>query len=188
MYMAKVILGLTVSLDGFAEDINGSVGKLYPDLDTLRETEVLKESISSTGSVVMSKKEFEMAEDPDLLADGYEYQVPIFVFTDKVPEKHPKENDNLTFTFVTDGIKSAIMQAKAAAGDKDVTIIGSASTTQRCLNAGLADELHIDIIPIFLKEGYRPFEDIDNKSINVERIKVAALPAGRTHLRFRFIK
>jgi len=54
--MTKVILGLTVSLDGFAEDINGSVGKLYPDLDTLRETEVLKESISSTGSVVMSKK------------------------------------------------------------------------------------------------------------------------------------
>ena len=54
--MAKVILGLTVSLDGFAEDIKGSVGKLYPDRDTLRETEVLKESISSTGSVVMSKK------------------------------------------------------------------------------------------------------------------------------------
>ncbi|MGZ7117885.1 MAG: dihydrofolate reductase family protein [Methanobacterium sp.] len=186
--MAKVILGLTISLDGFAEDINGSVGKLYPDLDTLRETDVLKQSIDSTGSVVMSMKEFAMTEDPDSLADGYEYQVPIFVFTDKEPEIHPKENDNLTFTFVTDGIKSAIMQAKAAAGDKDVTIIGSASTTQQCLSVGLADELHIDIIPLFLKKGYRPFEDIDTKPINVERIKVVALPAGRTHLRFRFVK
>lgn len=57
---------------------------------TLRDTEVLKESISSTGSVVMSKKEFALAEDPDLIADNYEYHVPIFVFTDKAPEKHPK--------------------------------------------------------------------------------------------------
>ena len=131
--MAKVILGLTISLDGFAEDINGSVGKLYPDLDILRETEILKESIDATGSVVMSKKEFAMTENPDSLADGFEYQVPIFVFTDKEPEIHPKENDNLNFTFVTDGIKNAIMQAKEAAGEKDVTIIGSASTTQQCL-------------------------------------------------------
>lgn len=186
--MTKVILGLTISLDGFAEDINGSVGKLYPDLDTLRETEVLKESISSTGSVVMSKKEFAMAEDPDSLADNYEYQVPIFVFTDKAPKKYPKENDKLSFTFVTDGIKSAVRQAKTAAGDKDVTIIGSASTAQEGIKSGLADELHIDIIPLFLKRGYRPFEDIGNKAIEVERIKVIALPAGRTHLRFRFIK
>jgi len=185
MYMTKVILGLTISLDGFAEDINNSVKKLYPDLDTLRDTNVLKESIISTGSVVMSKKEFSMAEDPNSIADSYEYQVPIFVFTDKAPKKHPKENDNLTFTFVTEGIKNAVMQAKAAAGGKDVTIIGSASTAQQCIKAGLADELHIDIIPIFLKKGYRPFEDIDNNSINVERIKVVALPAGRTHLRFR---
>ena len=188
MYMTKVILGLTISLDGFAEDINGSVEKLYPDLDTLRETEVLKESISSTGSVVMSKKEFAMAEDPDWMADNYEHQVPIFVFTDEEPEIHPKENDKLTFSFVTDSIKSAVMQAKAAAGNKDVTIIGSASTAQECIKSGLADELHIDILPLFLKRGYRPFEDIDNKSINIERIKVVALPAGRTHLRFRFVK
>ena len=186
--MTKVILGLTISLDGFAEDINGSVEKLYPDLNTLRETEVLKQSIDSTGSVVMSKKEFSMAEDPDWMADNYEYQVPIFVFTDKEPEIHPKENDKLTFTFVTGSIRSAFMQAKAAACDKDVTIIGSANTTQECIKTGLADELHIDIIPVFLKEGYRPFEDIDNESIKVERIEVVELPAGRTHLKFRFIK
>ena len=185
--MGKVILGVTISLDGFAEDSNGSVGALYPDLDTLRNTEVLQESIRTTGSVVMAWKEFAMAEDPDWVA-GYEYQVPIFVFTDKVPEKHPKETDRLTFTFVTDGIKSAILQAKAAAGDKNVTIIGSASTTQQCIRAGLADELEIDIIPIFLKAGFPPFEDIGNKLIKLERIEAVELPAGRTHLRFRVIK
>ncbi|CAG0993675.1 hypothetical protein METP3_02808 [Methanosarcinales archaeon] len=186
--MGKVILGVTISLDGFAEDSNGSVGALYPDLDILRNTEVLQESIDTTGSVVMAWKEFAMAKDPDSIADNYEYQVPIFVFTDKAPKKHPKETDRLTFTFVTDGIKSAVWQAKAAADDKNVTIIGSAGTTVQCIRAGLADELHIDIIPVFLKSGFRPFEDIDNKSIKVERIEVVELPAGRTHIRFRFVK
>ncbi|MCZ7401138.1 MAG: dihydrofolate reductase family protein [Candidatus Methanoperedens sp.] len=186
--MAKVILGVTISLDGFAEDSNGSVDALYPDLDTLRNTGVLRESIQTTGSVVMAFKEFAMAEDPDWFAGNYEYQVPIFVFTDKVPKKHPKETDRLTFTFVTDGIKSAIQQAKAVAVDKNVTIIGSASTTLQCIKAGLADELHIDIIPLFLKAGFRPFEDTGNRSIRLERIKVVELPGGRTHLRFRFVK
>jgi dihydrofolate reductase len=184
----KVILGVTISLDGFAEDVNGSVGALYPDLDTLQDTEVLQESIHNTGSVVMAWKEFAMAEDPDWFAGNYEYQVPIFVFTDKTPKMHPKETGRLTFTFVTDGIKSAVRQAKAVACDKNVTIIGSASTTAQCIRAGLADELHIDIIPIFLKAGFRPFEDIRDKSIKLERIKVIELPAGRTHLRFRFVK
>ncbi|KNZ40897.1 dihydrofolate reductase family protein [Acetobacterium bakii] len=185
--MGKVILGVTISLDGFAEDSNGSVNTLYPDLDTLRETEVMKESILTTGSVVMSKKEYEMADNPDLYAYNYEYQVPIFVFTDKKPEKHPKETDKLTFTFITDGVKNAVIQAKAAAGDKDVNIIGSAATTQLCLNANLADELQVDIIPIFLHSGFRPFDTV-NLSVQVERIKVIELPAGRTHIRFKFIK
>ena len=186
--MGKVILGVTISLDGFAEDRNGSVGALYPDLDTLRNTEVLNESIRNTGAVVMAWKEFAMAEDPDLLAGNYEYQVPIFVVTDKVPQKHPKETDKLTFTFVTKGIESAVQQAKVAAGEKAVTIIGSASTTQHCIRAGLADELHIDIIPMFLHAGFRPFEDVGTRPIQMERIKMVELPAGRIHMRFRFNK
>jgi dihydrofolate reductase len=169
--MAKVVLGVTISLDGFAEDINGSVGALYPDLDTLRNTDVLQESMHSTGSVVMAWKEYVMAEDPDWFAGNYEYQVPIFVFTDEVPRKHPKETDKLTFTFVTDGIKSAVRQAKVSAGNKDVTIIGSANITQQCLRAGLANELHIDIISVFLKAGFRPFEDIGNEFAAVVKRK-----------------
>jgi dihydrofolate reductase len=136
----------------------------------------------------MAWKEFAMAEDPDWFAGNYEYQVPIFVFTDKAPKKHPKETDTLSFTFVTDGIKSAVKQAIAVAGDKNVTIIGSGSTTQQCIRAELADELHIDIIPVFLKAGFRPFEDMGNISIKVERMETVDLPAGRTHLRFRVVK
>jgi dihydrofolate reductase len=186
--MGKVILGLTISLDGFAEDINGSVNILYADLNSLKQTEYMDESVLTTGAVVMSKKEFEAAEDPDLYAEGYEYQVPIFIFTDKIPEKHPKETDKISFTFVTDGVESAIIQAKAAAGDKDVNIIGSAITTKLCLRTNLIDELQLDIIPVFLKIGFRPFEDLEDLDIKLERISLLELPAGRTHMRFKFIE
>jgi len=186
--MAKVILGATMSLDGYINDRNGSVEALYPDLDTWRNTEAGRESIQNTGAVVMGRNSFAMAEDPDWLAGNYEYQVPIFVLTHEAPKRHPKETGDLTFTFVTDGIESAIAQAKAAAGDKDVNIIGAASTARQCLKAGLADELHVDIMPVLLCGGLRLFEDLDKDSIRLERMKVMELPGGRTHLTFRVVK
>jgi len=186
--MGKVILGWTMSLDGFINDRDGSVAELYPDLNELRNTEPLQESIQNTGAVVMGRNSYAMAEDPDWFAGNYEYQVPIFVLTHHSPERQPRETHELTFTFVTEGIENAFKQAKAAAGDKVVTVIGAASTAQQCLKAGLADELHIDIMPVFLGGGLRPFEGIDAKQIQMERLMVVELPAGRTHLRFRIIQ
>ena len=186
--MAKVIFGMSMSLDGFINDRSGSVDALYPDLDTLRNNEPLRESIQNTGAVVMGWNAYAMAEDPDSYAGNYEFQVPIFVLTHEVPKRRPKETGKLTFTFVTDGIESAIRQAKAAAGDKDVAIIGSASTTRQCIKAGLANELHIDIMPVLLCGGLRLFEDIGAEQIQLERMKVMESPAGRTHLRFRVVK
>ena len=186
--MGKVILGATMSLDGFINDRSGSVGSLYPDLDALRDTEPLRESIQNTGAVVMGRNAYAMAEDPDSYAGNYEFQVPIFVLTHDVPKRHPKETDDLTFTFVTDGIESAIEQARSAAGDKDVAVIGGASTAQQCIKAGLADELHIDIMPVLLCGGLRLFEDIGIEQIRLERMKAMELSAGRTHLRFRVVK
>jgi dihydrofolate reductase len=186
--MGKVILGMTMSLDGFINDRNGSVDSLYPDLDAWRETELGKESIQNTGAVVMGRNSYAMSEDPDWFAGNYEYQVPIFVLTHEPPTKHPKETKDLSFTFVTDGIESAIRQAKAAAGDKEVNIIGATNTAQQCLKAGLADELHVDIIPLILGGGLRAYEDTGIDQIQLERIKVMELPGGRTHLRFQIIK
>jgi dihydrofolate reductase len=188
MNLAKVILGATISLDGFINDRNGSVEALYPDLDAWRNTEPGRESIQNTGAVVMGRNSFAMAEDPDWFAGNYEYQVPIFVLTHAAPKQHPQETGDLTFTFVTDGIQSAIAQAKAAAGDKDVNVIGAASTARQCLEAGLADELHIDIMPVLLCGGLRLYEDMGMESIQLERMKVVELPGGRTHLRFRVVK
>lgn len=186
--MGKVVLGMTMSLDGFINDRSGSVEVLYPNLAALRETGPLQESIRNTGAVVMGRHSFDMAEDPDRLAGNYEYQVPIFVLTHRPPKKHPKETSELTFTFVMDGIESAVRQAKAAAGDRDVNVIGAANTAGQCLTAGLADELHVDIMPILLGGGLRIFEDIGIRQIQLERLAVIELPAGRTHLEFRILK
>jgi dihydrofolate reductase len=186
--MGKVILGMTMSLDGLINDRHGSVAALYPDLVAWRETEPGMESIQNTGAVVMGRNSYAMSEDPDWFAGNYEYQVPIFVLTHSPPTTVPKQTEDLTFSFVTDGIQSAVRQAKLAAGDKDVNIIGAASTARQCLKEGLADELHVDIMPVLLGEGLRIFEDISAESIQLERIKVLELPGGRTHLRFQIKK
>lgn len=186
--MGKVILGMTMSLDGFINDRNGDVAALYPDLAAWRETKPGKESIQNTGAVVMGRNSYAMSEDPDWFAGNYEYQVPIFVLTHKPPQKIPRQTDELTFTFVTAGIESAVRQAQAAAGDREVNIIGAASTAQQCLKAGLADELHVDIMPVLLGRGLRPFEGIDAGQIQLQRLAAMELPGGRTHLQFRIIK
>ena len=136
----------------------------------------------------MGRNSHAMAEDPNWFAGNYEYQVPISVLTHQPPKSHPKETDQLTFTFVTDGIESAIRQASGTAGEKAVTVIGAASTAQQCLKAGLAEELHVDIMPVLLGGGLRPFEVLDAEQIQLERVDVVALPGGRTHLKFRIVK
>jgi dihydrofolate reductase len=184
--MGKVIVGLTMSLDGFINDRTGSVGRLYPDLAALGNTELLRESIRTTGAVVMGRHAYAMGE-PDAYADHYEYQVPIFVLTHAPPERRPMENEHLRFIFVTDGIESAIQQAKAAAGDKAVTVIGGASTAQQCLRARLLDELHIGIVPVLLGGGLRPFDHIGTELVELERSHIIESPT-RTDLRFRVIR
>ena len=84
--MAKVILGMTMSLDGFINDRSGSVDALYSDLIAWRETEAGKESIQNTGAVVMGRNSYTMAKDLDWFARNYEYQAPIFVLTHYVPK------------------------------------------------------------------------------------------------------
>jgi dihydrofolate reductase len=94
--MVKVIFGM--SLDGFINDASGSVASLYPDLEELDQTELMQESIRTSAAVVMGRKTFEMAGDPDCYAETYEFQVPIFVIAKQAPERKPKENSRITFT------------------------------------------------------------------------------------------
>jgi dihydrofolate reductase len=154
----------------------------------MHESEPLREAIRDTGAVVMGRHAFAMADDPDWYAGNYEFQVPIFVLTHALPQKQPKQTEQLSFTFVTDGVESAIRQAKAAAGSKNVMVIGGASTIRQCLITRLADELEIDLMPVLLCGGMRLFEDMENQRVLLERIQVLEQPAGRTRLVFRVLK
>ena len=186
--MEKVIAGMTTSLDGFINDGNGSAESLSPDFSELLDSPLFKEQVQDTGAVIMGRRVYEMA-DPFLWAnDDYEFQVPIFVLTHTPPAKYPQGNGRLNFTFVTDGIESAISQARRAAGAKDVLIIGGASTIQQCLNSGLCDELQVDVMPILLGEGLRLFENIDTDNVKLERIRVDETTRIRTTITFKVTK
>ena len=184
--MATVITGLTGSIDGFFADEHGRIERLYPDLAYLRETSYMRELIAHTGAVIMGRRAFEMGpDDQDWYVGNYEFQVPIFVLTHRPPARMPKQDEHLTFTFVTDGLASAVAQAKAAARDRDVQAIGGISVVQQLLRTGLADELHIDVMPVVLGAGRRLFEDLDG--LGLEKIDVTETGA-RTSFRFRVRK
>ena len=129
-----------------------------------------------------------MAE-PDSYVGNYEFQVPIFVLTHHSPSVAPKQDERLTFTFVTDGVESAVAQAKAAAREKAVQVVGGVSIAQQLLHAALVDEIHVDIMPVFLGSGLRAFESpslerLRLDKISIEKINVQEVGA-RTSLRFR---
>jgi dihydrofolate reductase len=107
-----------------------------------------------------------------------------FIVTHSVPQEWVKEGS--PFTFVTDGVESAVQQAKKVAGDKNVSV-ASASIAQQCIKAGLLDEIQIDLAPVLLGDGVRLFERLGVTPIELECLKVIEAP-GVTHLGFRVVK
>lgn len=185
--MGKVIAGMTVSLDGFVSDRNGSVEKLFPDFAEMHDVPSFQSMLENTGAAIMGRHVYEMADPFSWANDDYEFQTPIFVLTHTPPAKYPKGNGKLSFTFVTDGVESAVAQAKKAAGEKDIQVIG-ANTIQQCLNAGLCDELQIDLTSVLIGEGLRLFENIDTDKIKLERTKVEETTPVRTSITFKVTK
>jgi dihydrofolate reductase len=111
------------------------------------------------------------------------YHAPVFVLT-----RHAREpltmKGGTTFTFVTDGIESALAQARAAAGDADVAIAGGAATVNQYLVAGLLDELRLHVAPLLLGAGERLFEGVGNVSLEPLEVRHTGLV---THLRYRVV-
>jgi dihydrofolate reductase len=184
--MARVIVGMTTSLDGFVADESGSASRLYPDLVALRDTAYMNEAIEETGAVLMGKRTFEMG-DPDSYVGDYEFQVPIFVVTHEPPRVAPKQDEHLTFTFVTDGVEEAVALATAAAGDKEVQVVGGPGLIRQLFLAGLVDELRVDVMPVLLGSGLRFLEDPRLVRVRLEKIGVQEVGA-RTSLSFRVEK
>jgi dihydrofolate reductase len=204
--MGKVSVDISMSLDGFIAGPNDSVENplgdggerihewVY-DLASWRErhgiaggrtdtdAEVLDEAFENTGAVVIGKRMFDVANG---WGDNPPFHMPAFVITHDAREKLVKEGGT-TFTFVTDGIESALDQARASAGDKDVSVAGGANIIQQYLSAGLLDEIQIHLVPVLLGEGIRLFDQLGAEQIELERTRVIESP-GVTHLRFRIVK
>jgi dihydrofolate reductase len=143
--------------------------------------ELLRETRRTTGALVTGRRTFDLTNGWGV---GHPLGVPVFVLTHKVPQEWVYEGS--PFTFVTDGLESALEQAKAVAGDKDVGVIG-ASLVQQCIRAGLLDEIHVDLVPVLLGDGVRLFDHPGTGSIELESTRVIE-GAGVTHLTFRVVK
>ena len=144
----------------------------------------LRQRFAPTGAVVMGRRMFDEGEGP--WGDSPPFRMPVFVVTHQPRERLVKEGGT-TFTFVTDGIESALEQAKVAAGDKNVNIAGGADTVQQVIRAGLLDELEIHLAPLLFGEGIRLFDKIGPQHVELENMRVVASPKV-THLRFRVVK
>lgn len=195
--MGKVVTGITMSLDGFIAGPNDDVSHLFrwyfsgdreiPIQDgnmSLRVTpesaEVLEDAFKQTGAMVAGRRMFDLSQ----AWAGHPPFAPAFILTHNPPQEWIKEGS--PFTFVTDGIESAIAQAKAAAGDKNVAV-ATATTTQQALKAGLLDEISVGLVPLLLGDGVRLFEHLGAEPKDLEIVQVVEAP-GVTHLTYRVVK
>jgi dihydrofolate reductase len=135
---------------------------------------------ATSGAVVTSRKIYDGTEG---WGESGFYRMPVFVLTHR-PHDVVVKGETI-FTFVTDGIESAIAQARFAAGDKKVHVMGGASVIQQALNTGLVDSLHLHVAPVVLGAGIRLFDNLKG-SIALERTEVVESQFA-THLRFRVV-
>ncbi|HEX7132359.1 MAG TPA: dihydrofolate reductase family protein [Iamia sp.] len=183
--MTKLIGGMTISLDGYVALPDGDIGPLYTDADSVMESPAAQESLAETGSAMMGRRFFDMAEDPDGYAEGYEFQCPIVVVTHEAPARIPARNDVLFIEFATDGLEAAVDRAKELAGDKDVTVLGGPDLLDQLLAADLVDELRIDVMPVILGGGRRFLEGVERR-IDLETLDVGVHgPRTSLHLAVR---
>jgi dihydrofolate reductase len=157
------------------------------------DSALLEQSIAANGATIMGRRMFSGGAGPwesDPNADAWwgdepPFHHPVFILTHHPRETVVKEGGT-TFTFVTDGIESALEQARAAAGSKNVGIGGGASVAQQYVRAGLVDELRIHLVPVLLGGGVRLFEDQDDPPPRLECTDVLASPRV-THLTYRVL-
>ncbi len=153
--MQKVYVDAGMSIDGFWAGPDGD--SVFP-IEEMHRSGLVEELVDRTGAVVMSRRSFEMASDPDWYACNYEHQVPIHVFTDRPPSVHPREECGLTFTFHPT-FSNAVAAAKVSAGERDVAIIGERSAVVAAITADVCDELYLRIVPVVCGGGERLMDD-----------------------------
>jgi dihydrofolate reductase len=213
MKMARFFLDISMSLDGFVAGPNatleeplGEGGERLHDWvlrlaswrephgleggETGPDDELVRATRERVGAEIMGRRMFSGGEDAwedDPNADAWwgdnpPFHVPVYVLTHHPRQSEVKEGGT-TFHFVTDGIESALEQARAAAGDRDVALGGGASVAQQYLSAGLLDELHIHVAPILLGGGVSLFGEVGTDAPSLKLTRVVESPLV-THLSY----
>ena len=193
--MATVIANMSMSLDGFVADRNDDVGPLFdwyragtvttPSADERWSYEtdeasakVLREALATIGALIAGRRLFDLTKG---WGGHHPAGCPVVVVTHTVPEGWPR--DDAPFTFVTDGVESAVAKAKAIARDK-IVAVASPNITQQCLNLGLLDEIRVDLVPVLLGDGIRFFDNLRETPIMLEDPEVTE-GLRVTHLSYR---
>ena len=194
--MTKTVAVMSMSLDGYVADANDGVAEVFGwyfsgDVEipmpstgsdmtfhvSAPSADYLKGLMAETGAFLTGRRTFERA---DGWGGKHPWDVPAFVATHHVPDGWPRPGS--TVEFVTDGIESAVARAKSAAGPKCVLVHG-AQTIQQCLDAGLLDEIHIDLAAVLLGAGVRLFDHLANTPV-VLGDPTVVIGVGVTHLRY----
>jgi len=153
------------------------------------DSQIVEESTQGIGAYLMGRKMFGGGDGPwdetwtGWWGDEPPFHAPVFVLTHH--PRQPLELRGTTFTFVTEGIESALQQARAAAGDQNVAIGGGAHTIQQYLAAGLLDELQLHIVPVILGAGERLLVDVGDPLL--QPVRVIGSPAV-THVTYRVLR
>jgi len=201
--MTQVITGLSTSLDGFiagAEDsparplgIGGDrLFRWFEDGDTPSQFyPAFRMSAASAsyfdafagrcGAVITGRRTYDIAGAWG--GRGPLPGVPLVVVTHHVPDEAPPSDP--PYTFVTDGIERAVERARAAAGGKDISLMG-ATIVRQCLSAGLLDELTLNLVPVMLGQGVRLLDNLEPGSVTLDLVRVVDAP-GVTHLTYRVV-
>jgi dihydrofolate reductase len=185
--VTRVVADISMSLDGFVTgpgaDVEHGLGiggeplhnwVFQPD-DV--DTEVLEEAIAMSGAVVMGRRLFDIVDGPGGWNDEFGYGAglaatpPFFVVTHSPPAQ---VRLGLRFTFVTEGPAAAVEQARAAAGDKHVVVMGGGAVIRQCLDAGVVDELRIHLSPIVLGAGTPLFAGSGRHELVQRSVRVSA--------------
>jgi dihydrofolate reductase len=194
--MATVVANMSMSLDGFVADVNDGVEHLFgwyfggdvdvPTADerlTFKVSEAsareLRGGFSNVGALLTGRRNFENAKG---WGGHHPVGAPVFIVTHTPPEGW----DDAPFTFVTDGVESAVAQAKATAGDRFVAVDG-ASIVQQCINLGLMDVIRVDLVPVLLGAGIPFFANLEHAPVTLDNPRVVE-GVGVTHLEYRVKK
>lgn len=190
--MGKVRINITMSLDGFIAAPNispthplGEGGLRLHDwmfgARTEADAPIAEEVMQNSGAVILGRRTYTDAID-GAWGGITPFPMPAFVLCHSEPERKASG-----FSFVTDGMESALSQARAVAGDKDVWLMGGANVLQQFIKAGKVDELQVSIAPVLFCAGTRLFDYIGTHPIELQNTRTIQTPQA-THIRYDIIK